>query len=219
MPVWYLWFYHGCECTLYPSGGQVINITLACAHALIWRAPTAIFIVFSAFRFFDVCFERLCSLYSAFIRHSIALLPITRSSSELINILRQRQNGRHFADYTFNRIFVNETFRISIRFSLKFVPKGPNNNIPALVQIMAWRRPGDKPLSEPVMVSLLTHICVTRSQWVKAEWRICATVKQSSLVPIMAGRLVGAKPSFVPMLNIVNWTLGNKLQWNFNRNQ
>ena len=32
---------------------------------------------------------------------------------------------------------------------MKFVPKGPINNIPALVQIMAWRRPGDKPLSEP----------------------------------------------------------------------
>ena len=33
---------------------------------------------------------------------------------------------------------------------------------------MAWRRPGDKPLSEPIMVSLLTHICVTRPQWVQA---------------------------------------------------
>ena len=32
---------------------------------------------------------------------------------------------------------------------------------------MVWRRPGDKPLSEPMMVSLLTHICVTRPQWVK----------------------------------------------------
>ena len=31
---------------------------------------------------------------------------------------------------------------------------------------MAWRRPGDKPLSEPMLVSLLTHICVTRPQWV-----------------------------------------------------
>ena len=31
---------------------------------------------------------------------------------------------------------------------------------------MAWRRPGDKPLSEPMMVSLMTHICVTRPQWV-----------------------------------------------------
>ena len=32
---------------------------------------------------------------------------------------------------------------------------------------MAWRRPGDKPLSEPVMVCSPTHICVTRPQWVK----------------------------------------------------
>ena len=40
-----------------------------------------------------------------------------------------------------------------------------------LVQIIAWRRPGDKPLSEPMMVNLLTHIWVTRSQWVNT-WRI-----------------------------------------------
>ena len=51
--------------------------------------------------------------------------------------------------------------------SLNFVPKGPINNIPALVQIMAWRRPGDKPLSDPRMLRLPTHICVTRPQWVK----------------------------------------------------
>ena len=84
-----------------------------------------------------------------------------------INTLRPRQNGRHFADDPFKRIFLNETLRISIKISLNFVPKGPINDIPALVQIMAWRRPGDKPLSEPMMVSLLTHICVTRPQWVK----------------------------------------------------
>ena len=41
-----------------------------------------------------------------------------------------------------------------------------SNNIAALVQIMAWRRPGDKPLSGPMMVRLPTHICVTRPQWV-----------------------------------------------------
>ena len=75
-----------------------------------------------------------------------------------INTLRPRQNGRRFADDTFKRIFLNENVRISIEISLKFVLKGPINNIPALVQIMAWRRSGDKPLSEPVMVSLLTHI-------------------------------------------------------------
>ena len=31
------------------------------------------------------------------------------------------------------------------------------DNIPALDQIMAWHQPGDKALSEPMMVSLLMH--------------------------------------------------------------
>ena len=86
------------------------------------------------------------------------------------NTLRPGQNGRHFPDDIFKSIFLNENVRISISISLKFVLKGPISNIPALIQIMAWRRPGDKPLSEPMMVSLLTHICVTRPQWVKILW-------------------------------------------------
>ena len=74
----------------------------------------------------------------------------------MIDTLRPRQNGRHFTDDTFKRIFMNENVRISIKISLKFVPKGLINNIPALLQIMTWRRPGDKPLSEPMMVNLLS---------------------------------------------------------------
>ena len=83
-----------------------------------------------------------------------------------INSLRPRQNGPHFADDIFHWIFLNKNIWIPIKISLKFVPKVPINNIPALVQKMAWRRPGDKPLSLPMMVCLLTHICVTRPQWV-----------------------------------------------------
>ena len=83
-----------------------------------------------------------------------------------INTLRPRQNGRRFADNTFKRIFLNENVSISIKISLKFVPKGSIYNNPALGQIMAWRRSGGKPLSEPMMISLLKHICVTRPQWV-----------------------------------------------------
>ena len=49
---------------------------------------------------------------------------------------------------------MNENVRISIKFSLQFVPKGQINNIPAFVQIMVWRRPGDKPLSEPMMTQV-----------------------------------------------------------------
>ena len=83
------------------------------------------------------------------------------------NTLRPRQNGRHFAHDVFKCIFFNENVWIALMISLKFVLNVPINNIPALVQIMAWRRSGDKPLSEPIMVSILTHICVTRPQWVK----------------------------------------------------
>ena len=83
-----------------------------------------------------------------------------------INPLRPRPNGRHFADDIFKCSLENENGWISPRISLKFVPKVRINNILALVQIMAWRLPGDKPLSGPMMVSLLTHICVIRPQWV-----------------------------------------------------
>ena len=100
-----------------------------------------------------------------------------------LNTLRPRQNGRHFADDILKCIFLNENVWISIKISLKFVPKGPINNIPSLVQIMAWRRPGDKPLSEPMMVSLPTHICVTRLQWVKSGscLRLCIAFKNENI--------------------------------------
>ena len=87
-----------------------------------------------------------------------------------LNSLRPRRNRRYNADDIFKCIFLRENVWIPTKISLMFVPKRPINNIPALVQIMAWRRPGDKPLSAPMMVSLLTHICVTWSQWVKVWW-------------------------------------------------
>ena len=60
-------------------------------------------------------------------------------------------------------------YELRLKFQWRLFLKGPINNIPALVQIMAWRRPGDKPLSEPMMVRLPTHICDTRPQWVKTS--------------------------------------------------
>ena len=77
-----------------------------------------------------------------------------------LNTLRLRWNKQHFADDIFKRIFIffNENVWISIKISLKFVPRGSINNIPASVQVMAWRRPGDKPLSEPMMVRLPMHM-------------------------------------------------------------
>ena len=115
------------------------------------------------------CGGALQSLWIAQMEFSLYFFPGFPSVLLIgINTLRPRENGRHFANDIFKCIIVNDNLWIPIKISLKFVPKGPINNIPALVQTMAWRRPGGKPLSEPLMVRLLTHICVTRPQWVNA---------------------------------------------------
>ena len=98
--------------------------------------------------------------------HRLAIEFHRKPLVALLSTLRPRQNGRHFPDDIFKWIFLHENVWISINISLKFVPRGPINNILTLVQVMAWRRPGDKPLSEPMMVRLPTHKCATRPQWV-----------------------------------------------------
>ena len=87
-----------------------------------------------------------------------------------------RDEMNNISQTTFSNVYSSmKMFEFRSKFHwLKFVPKGPINNIPALVQIMAWRRSGDKPLSEPIMVSLPTHICVTRPQWIKNKARMNA---------------------------------------------
>ena len=70
----------------------------------------------------------------------------------LVIKLRQRQNGKQFADDIFKSIFLYENCWILIQISLKFVPKGPINKKPELIQKMAWHQAGNKPLSEPMMV-------------------------------------------------------------------
>ena len=57
-----------------------------------------------------------------------------------VNSSPPAQNGRHFADDTFGCISLNEKFCIMIKMSLKLVLKGPIDNKPAVVQVMAWRR-------------------------------------------------------------------------------
>ena len=59
------------------------------------------------------------------------------------------------ADDIFNCIFLSENDRIPIRISLKYVPRSPIDNKAALVQVMAWRRTGDKPLPEPMMTQFI----------------------------------------------------------------
>ena len=56
-----------------------------------------------------------------------------------------------FADNIFKRIFFNENVRLLIQISVKFVPRGSNDNKSALVQVMAWCRTGNKPLHEQML--------------------------------------------------------------------
>ena len=74
------------------------------------------------------------------------------------------QNGRYSADDIFRCIFVNENFCILIKISLKYVPKGPIDNNPASVKIMAWCRIGGKPLSEPMLTWFIdAYIYIVKS--------------------------------------------------------
>ena len=124
--------------------------------------------------YFDLNFTEICTLWSIWQEVIIGLgngstpywqLGITQTNDEPIHwrthmhhlatmcviTLRLKQICRHFAYGILKCIFLNENAWISLKIWLKFVPKDQINNILALVQIMAWRRPGDKPLSEPMM--------------------------------------------------------------------
>ena len=118
---------------------------------------------------------RFVSRSSKFITQCIYTMrgtsPSRNSRSSILKTLRPRQDRHHFPYDIFNCIFLNQNVWISIKISLNFVPKCRINNIQALVQIMAWPRPDHKPLSEPMMIDLLMHICVSWSQWVKTlQW-------------------------------------------------
>ena len=85
-------------------------------------------------------FEReYCSIVMALKRLDLTHLPLDKMAAML-------------ADDIFKRIFLNQNGRIPIQISLRFVPRSPIDNKPSLVQVMAWRRIGDKPLPEPMMI-------------------------------------------------------------------
>ena len=74
---------------------------------------------------------------------------------------------------TLNCIFLNENVWILIKISLKFVSKGPINNIPALVQIMAWCQISDKPLSEPMLIHWCIYAALGGDELIDASEHLC----------------------------------------------
>ena len=109
---------------------------------------------------------------------------------------------------------------ILIKISLKFVPKGQINNIPALVQIMAWGQLCAKPLSEPMMFSLLMHICITRPQWVN-DWGLAAysCIFITELGRHWLSKGLVSSHNLIQYWLIIDRILRNEPQWNMNRNR
>ena len=86
-----------------------------------------------------------------------------------LNSSPHEQNDHHFADNIFWCIFVNEMFHVLIKISLKFVSRNPIDNKPALVQVMAWRRLGNKPLSGPMLTQFTDAYMQHYGRWFKLD--------------------------------------------------
>ena len=89
--------------------------------------------------------------FSVMVSASLAIEICDCKDIICLNTLSPKQNCCHFANDIFRCIFLNEHLHVLFRISLKFVHNGPIDNKPALVQMMAWHRTGDKPLSETMM--------------------------------------------------------------------
>ena len=95
--------------------------------------------------------KQICYSIAHVLYKSIIMFP------QLVNPSLPKQNSHCFADDIFKYIFKKEKFCTSILISLKCVPLDLIDNKSALVQVMAWRRTGDKPLPEP-MVTLFIGV-------------------------------------------------------------
>ena len=115
--------------------------------------------------------------------------------------------------------FRDKKFCILIKILLKFVPKGPIDNISALVEIMAWRQIGAKILSQPMLTRFtVAYTCSTRGRWVNSSWPSYAMwlqrsgSSQSSTKPLPESMLTYHKGGLWHSLdnNLTHWTR-NKL--------
>ena len=140
--------FHICIYVYVPMGTVALHALTGGAHLLItWWILIYEYLTPLSTHFLSIKRLMLTVSSSDYITSGIYLTLILYTASRIlqitINTLRPRQNCRHFADDILKCIFLNENVWIPIKFSLKCVPKGPINNNPALVQIMAWHQPGD----------------------------------------------------------------------------
>ena len=128
-------------------------------YRIVLRSVSDVGLILSRYTSERKHFVNSCALVNMILNNSRCLLHIEP---------RRRQSltrcGRDRTDVISQTIFwmyFLEGECMNFDINLEFVTKGPINNIPALVQIMAWRWPGDRPLCEPMMIRIPTLICVT----------------------------------------------------------
>ena len=93
---------------------------------------------------------------------AIPVMGVMKCAAVHIWHMEAKTRWQLYEDVIFKCIFLNGNFPILTKIHwLKFITKCPFDEW-TLVQEMAWRRMGDKPLSEVI----LTHVCVTLSEWV-----------------------------------------------------
>ena len=113
-----------------------------------------------------------CGQFTAYqhLKTSWNIIMLTIKPHDTVNSSSSGHNSSHSADGTFKPIFIKENYCILIRISLKFVPKGPIDNKPVLVQVMAWRRSGDKPLPEPTLAQFTDTYMRHWGGWVNGHF-------------------------------------------------
>ena len=88
----------------------------------------------------DVLWHHICEVnacHFCFCHYCVCSWVCPVSYTTCVDTLGPKPSGRHCAEDNFKRIFLNENVRISIKIWLKFIPKAPADNIPALILIMA----------------------------------------------------------------------------------
>ena len=175
----------------------------------------------------DYCFKR--HIYWMYQCVPICLRENQRQSNiystdtcQTVNRLRLRQNGQHFADDIFKCIFLNEDIWILINVSLKFVPKGQINNIPALVQLMAWHCLDTKPLSVTI-VAYFTDAYMCRSASVSQNPLLPSNTilshrSGSTLAQVMANAVLWHSCDVISQELLMNWII-SKITSKSQRNQ
>ena len=123
-----------------------------------------------------------------------------------INTLWQRQNGRDFANNIIKCIFVNENAHILIKFHWSLFPRVKINNIPALVQIMAWRPPGENHyLNQYCLVYWCIYVSLGLKELNSNLVKFCLII--TSILVLQS--FWNSAQSMASSLPISKWNLGN----------